>query len=488
MYGQATNQDGEVVASTYVRSNGLFAMRPGRPRATLAFSRPFHRGRQTAAPKVGCCAHFFQDRNGFRIVFPRCGSVTTSLAGTLLVTWSPRLPSVVPFPFGVLTSMSEPDPSREDLLAEVASLRQALQESEARFRTLADAAPFFIWMTDEQGHVVFDNAPWHRFAGPHARADWAEGVHPDDRERVLTAYREALHRQDAFRLEYRYRVREGGYRWVLDQGVPRHLPDGRFAGLMGTRLDVTDRREGRQRPAAPHDEAEAVACLTSSLLSNLTHEIRTPLTVILGFTSMLTRGPQEEQRRFVQVIERSGRRLLRMLDALVDLAQLEAGTLQVKLAVVNVADVLRGVAEEMRPRAEEKGLVFDVACGEAPVLAELDHEALARALAHLVDNAIKFTDHGFIRLSMDADDRQVYLRVEDTGIGIGASFFPYMFKEFAQESTGLARTHQGTGLGLAVCERLVHLMGGSIQVDSGKGHGSVFTLCLPRQAREQVSA
>ncbi len=384
--------------------------------------------------------------------------------------------------------MADPDPSREDLLAEVAALRQALQESEARFRTLADAAPFFIWMTDEQGHVVFDNAPWHRFAGPGAEIDWAEGVHPDDRERVLAAYRAARCRQEAFRLEYRYRVREGGYRWVLDQGVPRHLPDGRFAGLMGMRLDVTDRREGRHRPARPRDEAEAVAWLTSSLLTNLTHEIRTPLTVILGFTSMLSQGVQEEHRRFVQVIERSGHRLLRMLDALVDLAQLEAGTLQVKPAVVNVSDVVRAVAEGMRPRAEEKGLVFDVAGGEAPVPAELDHEALTRALTHLVDNAIKFTDHGSVRLSVDADDRQVYLRVEDTGIGIGPAFFPHMFKEFAQESTGLARTHQGTGLGLAVCERLVHLMGGSIQVDSGKDHGSVFTLCLPRQARAQVSA
>lgn len=369
---------------------------------------------------------------------------------------------------------------------------QALRESEARFRTLADAAPVFIWMMDASGEATYVNERWRTFTGWDLTQErgqgWAEGLHVEDRERVLATYRQAFAQQTAFRLEYRFRHRSGGYRWLLDRGVPRHLPDGTFIGFIGSRVDITDNKEAEMRLVHAKEQAEEVARLKSTFLTNVTHEIRTPLTVILGFTSMLRQGVQDDYQRFVQVIERSGRRLLRMLDSLVDLAQLEAGTLQASCSTVNVSDITRSVAESMRPLAEEKGLAFTVADPHANVKAELDHEVLSRVLTHLLDNAIKFTEQGHITLSVDADERQVYLRIRDTGIGIDESFFPHMFKEFVQESTGLARSHQGTGLGLAVSKRLVELMGGSIHVDSGKGKGSVFTIRLPRQTREQVSA
>jgi PAS domain S-box-containing protein len=378
----------------------------------------------------------------------------------------------------------------EDRADELTNVPGRVQEVEGRFRALADAAPVFIWMADERGATTYLNERWRTFTGRSFEKEqawgWLESVHPQDRTMVRHAYKKAFGNRSSFRLEYRLRERSGTYHWLLDSGVPRFLPSGEFIGYIGSRVDITERKESELQLREAKDEAEALARLKSAFLTNMTHEVRTPLTVIMGFTSMLRQGVKEEYERFVQVIERSGRRLMRMLDSLLDLAQLEAGTMQTAQNPTLVADLVRSVAESMRPLAEDKGLAFHVATPQPHLHADLDYAVLARVLTNLIDNAIKFTDSGEIVLAVEGDDEHVYLRVKDTGIGIDETFFPHMFTAFSQESTGLTRTHQGTGLGLAVSKRLVELMGGSIHVESYKGAGSVFTICLSRSASTPV--
>lgn len=302
-------------------------------------------------------------------------------------------------------------------------------------------------------------------------------LHLSDREEVVRRLEEEgmLHEQE---LELRQKC--GDVRMVLASF--QRIEVGGEPYILTNALDITDRKWAEAQLRRAKGEAEKVARMRAALLTNMTHEFRTPLTVILGFTSMLQRSVAVEYRRFVRLIERSGRRLLLLLDSMLDLAQLEAGTFEVERNPFNLLDVVQGVAHTLQPLAEEKGLSFSLALPPRPVYVAIDHAVLQRVLNNLVDNAIKFTEEGHITLEVGEDEEGIHLRIRDTGIGIEEVFLPHIFDEFSQESTGLERTHQGGGLGLTVSKRLVERMGGAIKVESLKDQGSVFTITFPHAA------
>ena len=244
--------------------------------------------------------------------------------------------------------------------------------------------------------------------------------------------------------------------------------------------DITEREAARQALVKAKEKAEEVAQFRSAVLSNMTHEMRTPLTVILGFTPTLREAVAPKYRRFVDLIERSGKRLLFTLDSLLDLAQLEAGTLTPSPTTHLLAELVRVRTTSLREKAEEKGLATRIEPSEEPLRVYVDPDLLQRVLHHVIDNAIKFTEHGGITIRLLADGDDAVIQVEDTGTGIDPAFVPRAFKAFAQESEGLARTHQGSGLGLTVCKHVMERLGGSIDIDAAKGEGSTVTLRLPR--------
>lgn len=281
---------------------------------------------------------------------------------------------------------------------------------------------------------------------------------------------------------------------VYDKEVPLHTADGigvttlasfqpiQVDGrpcVLAVMTDITARKKAERTLRRAKEQAEEIAQFRSTLLQNMTHEIRTPLTVILGFTSMLHQGIQEEYRRFVYLIERSGRRLLLTLDSLLDLAQLEAGTLQIDSGVRNVLDVVHTTATSLSALAEQKDLDYTLDLPEVPVYARFDCTLLSHALTHLIDNAIKFTEEGSVTVTVEQSGGTVQVHVKDTGVGIGEQFEERLFEAFSQESEGIDRTHQGSGLGLTVARRLMEQIGGTIEHASRKGQGSIFTINLP---------
>lgn len=263
--------------------------------------------------------------------------------------------------------------------------------------------------------------------------------------------------------------------------------DNRVCAVMAI-TDITQREAARRALVDAKEKAEDVAQFRSSVLSNMTHEMRTPLTVILGFTPTLREAVDPKYRRFIDLIERSGKRLLFTLDSLLDLAQLEAGTLTPSQAVHSLTDLVRTHTASMREKAEEKGLTTHIQPPEAPIHVYVDPGLMERVLHHVVDNAIKFTEHGSITMRLSAEGDEAVVRVEDTGAGIDPAFVPRAFQAFAQESEGLARTHQGSGLGLTVCKHVMERLGGSIDIDTVKGKGSAITLRLPLASPHQHNA
>ncbi len=224
---------------------------------------------------------------------------------------------------------------------------------------------------------------------------------------------------------------------------------------------------------------EAVT-LKDEFLATTSHELRTPITAILGYASILRDEIPGEYHEFVDIIEKSGERLMSTLNALLDLAKLRAGTMDVNIEEVDVGRLLARVVESRRLDANAKGLDLQFRIETPKALARTDEYAVRRIAENLLDNAMKFTEEGGVTVVVGGSADTIEIEFTDTGVGIDVEFLPILFDEFRQESGGLARSHSGNGLGLAIANRLAEMVNGSISVESTKNIGSTFTVVVPR--------
>lgn len=230
-------------------------------------------------------------------------------------------------------------------------------------------------------------------------------------------------------------------------------------------------------------KAEDAIFLKNAFLSNISHEIRTPLNAVIGFSSLLENelslAENVELYEYANGITQSGDRLMRLLNNIIDISRIEANDLEVNLEACDLNRLASDISELFIFKANEKGLKFNVINGNVPhCLADPDN--LMRILTEIIDNSLKYTEKGFINISIGHDDvRQLcYIRIKDTGIGIDPEYIPHIFEAFRQESLGFSRTFQGAGLGLPLARRIVDLMQGRIEISSEKGHGTTVTVFL----------
>ena len=311
-------------------------------------------------------------------------------------------------------------------------------------------------------------------------------------------------------------LQEGENTWVTAQATdsrgaagPEPDPERHYQILEtslkdGNRLivlaDITDqvRRRRELRAAKRHEErarkeAERVAKLKTAMLANMSHEVRTPLTSIIGFAEILVEetGSGRAQ-RFASLIEESGERLLETLDGVLNLSKLEAGKMNIGTEPVDLTEKARTVARDMRSAAAEKGLELRVEDEGAPIWARADEGGVEIVLQNLLSNAIKYTDTGSVTVrthreehTQGGDGPMAVLEVEDTGQGMEADVVEELFEPFRQESEGLSRKYEGTGIGLAVTRRALDEMDGWVEVETEKGEGSCFAAYLPAASRER---
>ncbi len=258
------------------------------------------------------------------------------------------------------------------------------------------------------------------------------------------------------------------------------------AELQAQRDELAKRLEERERLMAERDSAEAASRAKSEFLAMMSHELRTPMNGVIATTGLLARTRLgDDQRLYLDTIQRSAQSLLTIIDDVLDWAKLEEGRLAVDpvdCAPVQIAD---NVVSLLRPAADEKGLHLDLDIADRmPDFLRLDPARLRQILLNLLGNAIKFTKTGRVRVALDAargarDGVVLRLIVEDTGIGIAPEALPRLFERFAQADGSISRRYGGTGLGLAIVKRLLDLMDGTIEVDSRPGEGSRFVVRLP---------
>lgn len=235
--------------------------------------------------------------------------------------------------------------------------------------------------------------------------------------------------------------------------------------------------------------AESADRLKSAFLAMMSHELRTPLNSILGFTGIVLKGMAgpltEEQSKQLGMVQGSARHLLELINDVLDISKIEAGQLDVRAAPFDLVAAVNRVVALVMPLAEKKGLgltvTFEPSRGTHDTLTmHSDKRRIEQILINLLNNAIKFTERGSVTLTVVVqNESRVLLRVTDTGIGMKPEDLGKLFQPFRQLDSGLHRQHEGTGLGLAICQRLASLLGGTIEVESTFGEGSVFTVLLP---------
>ncbi len=376
-------------------------------------------------------------------------------------------------------------------------IEDALLESEEFNRQIIASSPDCIKVLTLDGELVSMNEhglealeieDTCRFTG----TSWSNFWEGADREEAGTALEIA--RTGGTRQFQGYRpTMTGTPKWWDVVVTPIMNAAGEPKQLLAVSRDITDLKQSEEALRKAKEKAEAANRAKSTFLANMSHEIRTPLTSIVGFTSFLAQQLSGKQLKYVEMIERSGKRLLDTLNALLMLARLEAKGMEIDFEDVNVADEVERVVQLFQPSADDKDLTLEhiVDTGARPPCASLDAGALNSILQNLISNAVKFTDDGRVTVTTQVAEHSfssnndagavpaVRVCVEDTGNGIDGDFLKRIFESFEQESSGFGRSHEGSGLGLSITRQLVELMSGAISVESEKGEGSAFTVAFP---------
>jgi PAS domain S-box-containing protein len=376
-------------------------------------------------------------------------------------------------------------------------VERAVRQSEERFRCLVEA-------TSQVG----EQPSWTAFTGQEpdeARGSgWADAVHPEDRGRVLAAWRAAVAGRDPFQAEFRLRRRDGEFRSVAVRAVPVLESDRAVREWVGVGTDVTERIRAeaeRDRALAEAErarvDAEEASRAKSGFLANMSHEIRTPINAIVGYTDLIEMGiggpVTERQQAQLERIRLSSQHLLGLINEILDFAKVESGQMTTRFEPVPVYEVVQAALALVQPQAAKGGLDVDNRVdGDCAFGFRGDLDRVRQILVNLLSNAVKFTEAGG-RVIVECGVSDVprggarlagtgpwtYVRVQDTGSGVPAEQAESIFEPFVQGETGHTRTKGGTGLGLAISRQLARLMEGDITLESVPGQGSAFTLWLP---------
>ena len=253
--------------------------------------------------------------------------------------------------------------------------------------------------------------------------------------------------------------------------------------------DITSEHEVESKLVAAKELAESMSAFQTSMLDNISHEFRTPLTGIIGFTELLEETVGEDQLEMVSLIRRSSQRLLRTLNGIISMSALLADQTDTQIESCNVEKEIKDVIQEWTTLAKNKNVTLTTQSGLQDFLPQLNRDQFRIVAESLIENAVKFTDVGEIRVITRVKDHSLFeFVVQDTGIGIEADAQEVIFEPFRQESTGIARSHTGLGLGLSVVRLMVSKMGGSISLTSLKNVGSEFVVTLPLERSPHVSS
>ena len=304
-------------------------------------------------------------------------------------------------------------------------------------------------------------------------------VHPDDRRYILDFYEE-VKKGNRRHFQKEMRVRRVGtidqWNWVRSNiMVTNYRPEENEIEIIGINYDITELKETEAELILARDRAEMAGRLKSAFLANMSHEIRTPLNAIVGFSDLLVEAEDiEERKEYVKIVRNNNELLLQLITDILDLSKIEAGTFDFTYGDVNVNLLCENIVRSMEMKVSEGvALVFDSNLPQYHLIS--DRNRLHQVISNFVNNAIKFTSQGSIRVGYQMKGEELEFYVQDTGIGIDKEQQLHIFERFVKLNSFVP----GTGLGLAICQSIIEQLGGRIGVDSEPGKGSRFWFRLP---------
>ena len=378
----------------------------------------------------------------------------------------------------------------ERLWVESEQARANVQESEARYRFLANAIPVQVWTATPDGALDYVSDLTAEFFGKRPEQvlgeQWLGVLHPEDVSHTVERWTRSLATGEPYETEFRlWSAAHEAYRWHLSRATPQRDDRGATIRWFGTNTDIEDRKRAESELQRLTIEATEANRAKSDFLAAMSHELRTPLNAIGGYAQLIemgVRGPiNEEQRIDLLKIQRSKNYLDTLVSDVLNFAKLGSGRLEFRTRAISVRQTLDAVLEMVAPLLAQKRIHLAPYAGRNGVTVTADEDKARQILLNLFANALKFTPpEGTIALDVRTEPGVVAIGVSDTGIGIPPDQLERIFEPFVQARRANDPSDHGFGLGLAISRQLARAMGGDLTVRSTVGEGSTFTLTLPQ--------
>ena len=381
---------------------------------------------------------------------------------------------------------------------------------EMNLSTATEIAKLGYWEYDvKSGDFIFDDHYYRLIHGSSAEKQGGNTmnaeefarrlVHPDDSKMVVASLNEAINSpipEYLGQTEARVFRDNGDVTNVMVQFKAVKDRTGQTIKIVGINQDITEQKRFEQELMRAKEKAEESDRLKSAFLANMSHEIRTPMNGILGFTELL-KAPEltgEKQQRFINIIEKSGARMLNIINDIISISRIESGEVQLSITHVNIDELAKDIVDFFKPEAEKKvlGLSYKNIFPENQTSTKTDKEKVYAVLANLVKNAIKFTETGSIEIGAEKKGKFIEFFVKDTGSGVPQEQQEIIFERFRQGSESTNRNYEGAGLGLAISKAYVKLLGGEIWIERNIDQGAIFYFTIPYpdviKEKEQLKA
>ncbi len=367
-------------------------------------------------------------------------------------------------------------------------IEKQVKESEEKFRNLADNISQLAWIADENGDIFWYNKRWFDYTGKSLKESrgraYKKLIHPRYQKQVESFYQNCIQTGKIWEDSFPIRGKNDEYRWFLSRALPIKNENGKIKSWFGTNTDITELKNLQDRLIEANEKAENAVLMQKTFIQNISHEVRTPMNSILGFTELLEKSiSNPEDKEYLESISYNGRQLLTLINDIIDFSRLDSKDLKLSYESVSLEKLFQELENQFEAlvlhfKKTNISFKLNIKPEDRDISIYADQHRLSQVMNNLISNAVKYTNEGYIEVGykvLESPDRIMFF-VKDTGIGIEKKYAQLIFKRFHQ--TDRKQLH-GTGLGLAICKHLVNLFGGEIWFESTEGKGSSFFFTYP---------